>query len=1119
MDKQGPQGSLGRAALVYLLLVSALVLLGTLLYGLWGTELGLPGIALVHLALRGLVVWLVLCMFCPVFLLAWRHLAIVRARSLLGNDAHGTAPVSADGSATQDVKPPLAHLRQGFGPFWRRRTRLLLVIGEPGEVAAIAPALADRQWLEGDGAVLLLGGAAQEAAFDTRLTRWRTLRPRRPLDGIVWALNPAQGADPDYLDRYQRQLQALARQLRWQAPVHLWEVRESHWAQPAIESAVGCALPLRASPELLERHLRSLLPSWREQGLARMRADNRHDSLLRLAHDLQGEGIGRWHRAWARLRQGSGVMLRSLWFSLPLPGSSVAGDHHWRVHPAWHGVLAGRHPGGRAQGWTGWRIGRAALLGLLALWGLGLVLSFASNRVQVAEMQSVLATLDQPREGAAQLLALNELVHELDRLDHRAKHGVPWYQRFGLSQNDGLLAALWPRYVTANNRLIRDPAAAGLERQLRELLDLPPESRERAIRARDAYAPLKAYLMMARPEKADAAFLGKTLAAYETERAGVADGLWQGVAPNLWRFYAEHLEEHPEWRIEEAPGLVAGARQLLIGQLGQRNGEANLYRQVLQRAANQYPSLGLAQLVGDTDAQLLFSTAAEVPGVFTRQAWEGAVRQAIDEIAAARREEIDWVLSDDRSQIAAELTPEVLRERLAERYFQAYGQAWLEMLNSLRWREAQSLADTIDQLTLMTDVRQSPLIALVNTLAYQGQAGARGQALGDSLLQSAQTLIGQDKAPVIDQLDRFPKSPLDESFGPLLALLGKADDHPGTDDSLSLQAFLTRVTRVRLRLQQISTAPDPQAMVQALAQTVFQGRSVDLTDTQSYGSLMAASLGSDWSGFGQALFVQPLDQAWRKILQPSAAGLNGQWQRAIVTPWNDAFAGRYPFAASGADSSLPMLGQMIRADTGRIDQFLTRQLGGVLRKEGNRWVADSSHSQGLRFNPEFLEAINRLGELADVLYTDGGMGIAFDLRAKPVRDLVQTSLVVDGNALTYFNQRERWQRFQWPGIQDHPGTRLSWIHARTGERLFGDYPGTWGLIRWLEQARVTPLDDSETRYRLRLDAPDGLGLTWHLRTELGAGPLALLQLRGFKLPTRIFLESGGYSLAQSGDEA
>ncbi|MCO6061124.1 type VI secretion protein VasK, partial [Pseudomonas sp. MOB-449] len=133
-------------------------------------------------------------------------------------------------------------------------------------------------------------------------------------------------------------------------------------------------------------------------------------------------------------------------------------------------------------------------------------------------------------------------------------------------------------------------------------------------------------------------------------------------------------------------------------------------------------------------------------------------------------------------------------------------------------------------------VRQSPLIALMNTLAYQGQAGARSPALSDSLIKSAQKLIGQDQAPLIDQQPQVSQGPLDDRFGPLLALLGIGVEARGNDGSLSLQAFLTRITRVRLKLQQVSNAPDPQAMTQALAQTVFQGKSVDLSDTQSYGS-------------------------------------------------------------------------------------------------------------------------------------------------------------------------------------------------------------------------------------------------------------------------------------------
>ena len=127
---------------------------------------------------------------------------------------------------------------------------------------------------------------------------------------------------------------------------------------------------------------------------------------------------------------------------------------------------------------------------------------------------------------------------------------------------------------------------------------------------------------------------------------------------------------------------------------------------------------------------------------------------------------------------------------------------------------------------------------------------------------------------------------------------------------------------------------------------------------------------------------------------------------------------------------------------------------------------------------------------------------------KAVRDVVQTTFILNGERHQYFNQRENWQRFNWPGRSDHPGASLSWTSISSGERLFGDYPGTWGLIRLLEQAQVTPLDDGDSRYRVVLKAADGLGLTWHLRTELGAGPMALLQLRDFRLPSRIFLEEG-----------
>jgi type VI secretion system protein ImpL len=92
--------------------------------------------------------------------------------------------------------------------------------------------------------------------------------------------------------------------------------------------------------------------------------------------------------------------------------------------------------------------------------------------------------------------------------------------------------------------------------------------------------------------------------------------------------------------------------------------------------------------------------------------------------------------------------------------------------------------------------------------------------------------------------------------------------------------------------------------------------------------------------------------------------------------------GRFPFAASKSDASLPMLAEFIRKDSGRMNAF-DDELNAVLHKEGSQWVPDKVNSQGLNFNPAFLRAINQLSQLSDILFTDGSQGISFDCRRVP----------------------------------------------------------------------------------------------------------------------------------------
>lgn len=1017
---------------------------------------------------------------------------------------------------SQDLKE---HLQANYGAFAARKVRIFWVVGEAAQVEAIAPGLVQQRWLEGQGSLLLWGGPAASELPDEMAWVLLKLRSGRPLDGIVWALTGPQLDDTDAMGAGVSRLQHLARTLRWQVPLHFWQVCADLSGQ--IEQPVepiGVALSARSSLDDLEHGLQDLLEKLKARGGQQACRETRYHFLLSLCWELREQGIARWRQAllpWLD-RLTRTTPLHGVWFSLPQntgTGSGLA--HTLQVDAAWDGVLASPSVRPQRLGWPLMRIARNTVLPVALLCAAGMLLSFNANRQMVAQVQDALLTVQAPQSNTStadeQFQALYTLMTELDRLAHR---GAPWYERFGLSRHQQVLDALLPRYAEASRRLLQEPARVALAQSLDDWLVLPPKSPARAEGAAQAYERLRAYLMLARPDKVDEAFVRRVLGTLPLEP--LSPGLWLTLAPRLWQFQAQTLAQRADWPVNLDESLVAEVRQELLRQLGQRNAQASLYQQVLDSAARHYPALALEDLVGEADAGALFKSAAQVPGVYTRQAWDGSIRQAIEKLAQARREQIDWVLSDGPQDIAADLSPEALAEALTARYFHEYAQAWVGFVGSLRWQPARRLDEVIDQLSLIAEPRQSPLLALLNTLVWQGQAGTRSPALGESLLKSAQQLIGQDKTALAEPWMKTDalSGPLDATFGPWRALLGK--DSAVQGEQLSLQTWLNRVTRVRLKLQQISQASDPQAMTQVLAQTVLQGKGVDLSDSRAYGQLIAASLGAEWAGAGQTLFVQPLEQAWQRVLQPAAASLNSQWQRSIVTPWEQAFTGRYPFAATDSDASLALLGQMVRADSGRIEQFVQSELGGVLRKEGNRWVVDKEHSQGLRLNPAFVDALNRLSHLSDVLFTDGGLGMGFDLRAKPVRDLVQTTLKLNGATHQYFNQKEFWQRFHWPGNRDYVGVNLRWVGVHSGERLYGEYPGTWGLIRLLEQAQISALDDSNSHYLMQIKAPDGLMLSWHLRTELGAGPMTLLELRGFKLPRQVFLLDGKAQAAVAG---
>jgi type VI secretion system protein ImpL len=137
------------------------------------------------------------------------------------------------------------------------------------------------------------------------------------------------------------------------------------------------------------------------------------------------------------------------------------------------------------------------------------VLAGLTNRATIhraTDTAAKLATVQDPTQAA---LTLDSVQKQLDTLEVRQHDGAPWTTRFGLNRDAQLFAALWPGYESATSRIVVSPIRAKLEERLRQLASLSDAEIASGgdAQIKSGYATLKTYLMLARPERADAKFL------------------------------------------------------------------------------------------------------------------------------------------------------------------------------------------------------------------------------------------------------------------------------------------------------------------------------------------------------------------------------------------------------------------------------------------------------------------------------------------------------------------------------------------------------------------------------------------------------------------------------------
>ncbi|KAB0640108.1 type VI secretion protein VasK [Burkholderia stagnalis] len=1024
-------------------------------------------------------------------------------------------------------------LRDRHGWRWRYRERWVLIASDEPLVKRLAPGLADAGYaITGDA--VLLHAKQTSSTLDTEwLDQIRRLRRRRPIDAIVAVTRNRSSGKPSFdSDGLAERLARHARALRWAAPAYLLNVTDFGGESSGADEATGFTWSnVQVNADDIDKSLQALSGNLADAGVVRL-VNNARDrypaELSQHIANLRGALSDlvlqtTQSRIWKHAVHG--LLFAPLFKERELapPSSGETSDDDTPLAPQhrtiWQTVAEhSRKVHGRRIGFSLSTTAAWATTALIGCWMAGTMLSGFVNRGTIESAADTVATLFAVQDRTQAMQALDGLDRQIDTLEIHRRDGAPWASRFGLNRDDALLDALWPGYAIAAKRILITPIREKLEQRLHQLASLSDAEIASGGNAQvqAAYDTLKAYMMLAKPERAVAAFLMPQFAATATParstNSPLSSGAWDDLRQHTIAFFANHLAQGKLPAITPDLGLVASTRQTVIGVRGIQNSTDAVYQQILDEATPKYPPVSLATLLGDTTSRGLFTTTVTVPGVFTRAAWDERISKAIDEASGQHSVAADWVLSDAKTGNQA---PSTLKAELRQRYFDDYARAWAQFLNSLRWQQAPTLSATADQLTLLGDSQRSPLVALMNVIAYQAGTGTTAQSLSDTLISKAQQLVGADEKDPSKQAQR-QLVPLAAAFGPILRLIGSdvASSMPATGKAaaqfaatgdLSLARYLERVTAMRLKASQIVSNADPDAMARLAAQSVLQGKTSDIADSRDYASRLAASLGEQWSGFGE-LFRAPFDQAWQVVVRPAASSLNEIWRTAIAADWNRTFAGRYPFADSDNDASLPEMARFMQPDNGVITQFVTTQLAGVIERQGDRWVVAQGANQGaLTIDPAFLNGLNKLTRISTVLFPAGDARVRYELQAVQTPGVTDMKFVLSGRELHYFNQKQAWVPFEWPGQSLENLSHIEWRTEQGGLRTALDSQGRFGLIRLLERAKVSQQDNARYLLTWTPDTSQGIPLKVQLRSEAGGGPLDVLQLRNFALPAQVFV--------------
>ena len=802
--------------------------------------------------------------------------------------------------------------------------------------------------------------------------------------------------------------------------------------------------------------------------------------------------------------------------------------------------------------------GGALALGLLLA---GWTWSYTGNRTWVNHVQADLLRAQQVQAGkvdlASRLEALEILQDRLEQVE-RQQANRPWQLGLGLYQGDVVEQRLREEYNAGLQAVMLQPAAQAIASYLSEvnahadtlqpiqrLADAPGDEGSQAqvqaqvqtqkVVATDgspyaaasstdvtqAYNALKAYLMLGDRERLEPGHMSDQLTRFwrtwlDANRGNLPREQLIRRAEHIMSFAMAQMARPDFPQLELNLSLLDQTRSNLRRVIKGMPARERVYNEIKARASTRFPAVTVMNLVGDEDRKLIAGSHA-VSGVFTRQAWDDYIKQAIKDAAHGELQSSDWVLktagSDD---LTLEGSPEQIEKSLVAMYKTEYVREWQRFMQGVDIAPFDNFGQAQEAMNRLGDPRNSPVATVFRTL-YDQTSWDNPSALNDRLGQGKlafidwfkQKVLGLSPGPVAVNVDvnlggggQVAMGPIGKEFSALNALMA-----PRTEGDPLFNRYMLALAKVRSRFNQMKTQGDPgpgarKWMLETMEGSGEMAEALKLVDEEMMAGVPAATRQSL-----RPLMVRPLMQAFAVIVQPAEADLNRTWTAQVYEPYQRTLASKYPFDRASRLEASPAEIAKVFGTEGAINKFVEQNLAALVTKRGDSMAARTWADMGVRLRPEFLAGLGAwvaplagqgpgAGSAAAGGAAAAGGGAAaaaaeaqthFQVLPLAAPGLAEFTIEIDGQAMRYRNGVASWQPMVWPG-PGPGGARVTGLTLDGKPLAFFAEGGQYALEKLINSAqrkRIAP-QHFELRWQ---QAGLSVGIELRLITNPSAEPV------------------------------